>query len=70
GVALYLPPPGAVLQDGLLLANSAWPGLVVEYSEDQGQSWLPYSEAVKVSSNLLLRTKAKNGATSRVTKLD
>lgn len=70
GVSLYLPPPGAVLQDGLLLANSAWPGLVVEYSEDQGQSWLPYSEAVKVSSNLLLRTKAKNGATSRVTKLD
>jgi len=70
GVALYLPPPGAVLQDGLLLANSAWPGLQIEYSEDQGQSWLPYSEAVKVSSNLLLRTKAKNGATSRVTKLD
>ena len=70
GVALYLPPPGAVLQDGLLLANSAWPGLVVEYSDDQGKSWLPYTEAVKVSSNLLLRTKAKNGATSRVTKLD
>jgi hexosaminidase len=70
GVALYLPPPGAVLQDGLLLANSAWPGLVVEYSEDQGKSWLPYTEAVKVSSNLLLRTKAKNGTTSRVTKLD
>jgi hexosaminidase len=70
GVALYLPPPGAVLQNGLLLANTAWPGLTVEYSEDQGQSWLPYTEAVKVSSNLLLRTKAKNGATSRVTKLD
>ena len=70
GVALYLPPPGAVLQDGLLLANSAWPGLTIEYSEDQGQSWLPYSEAVKVGSNLLLRTKAKNGATSRVTQLD
>ncbi|MBU1620255.1 MAG: carbohydate-binding domain-containing protein [Gammaproteobacteria bacterium] len=70
GVALYLPPPGAVLQDGVLLANSAWPGLVIEYSEDQGQSWLPYTEAVKVSSDLLLRTKAKNGATSRVTKLD
>lgn len=70
GVALYLPPPGAVLQDGLLLANSAWPGLTIEYSEDQGQSWLPYSEAVKVSSNLLLRTKAKNGDTSRVTQLD
>lgn len=70
GVALYLPPPGAVLQDGLLLANSAWPGLIIEYSEDQGQSWLPYSEAVKVGSTLLLRTKAKNGATSRVTRLD
>jgi hexosaminidase len=70
GVALYLPPPGAVLQDGLLLANSAWPGLVVEYSEDQGKNWQPYTEAVKVRSNLLLRTKAKNGATSRVTKLD
>ncbi|MBY0419794.1 MAG: carbohydate-binding domain-containing protein, partial [Pararheinheimera sp.] len=37
GVALYLPPPGAVLQDGLLLANSAWPPKHPEYSEDQGQ---------------------------------
>lgn len=70
GVALYLPPPGAVLHDGLLLTNTAWPGLVVEYSEDQGKSWKTYSEAVKVSSNLLLRTKAKNGATSRVTQLN
>jgi hexosaminidase len=70
GVALYLPPPGAVLQDGLLLANSAWPGLQIEYSEDQGKSWVPYTEAIKVSANLLLRSKAKNGATSRVTKLD
>ncbi|WP_286049534.1 family 20 glycosylhydrolase [Rheinheimera sp. KL1] len=38
GVALYLPPPGAVLQDGLLLANSAWPGLTIEYSEDRAKA--------------------------------
>ena len=76
GVSYYLPPPGAELKDNLLRANVAYPGLSIEYSVDQGQSWLAYpasAEAVSVQSNglaggkVLLRSKAVNGAVSRVT---
>ncbi len=70
----YLPPPGAVLQDGDLKANVAYPGLQIEYSLDQGQSWLSYPvEGVKVQAaglsggKVLLRTKGPAGNTSRVT---
>ncbi len=74
GVQFYLPPPGAVLQDGDLKANVAYPGLQIEYSLDQGQSWLSYpAEGVKVQAaglsggKVLLRTKGPAGNTSRVT---
>lgn len=80
GVSYYLPPPGAVLIDDELKANSAMPGLAIEYSLDQGKSWLPYAvnatEGIKVKSNALaggkvwLRTKSVSGDVSRVTTTD
>lgn len=76
GVSYYLPPPGAVLQDNLLLANVAYPGLAIEYSLDQGQSWLLYpvnGEGITIKTEglrqgkVLLRTKSAGGNVSRVT---
>lgn len=77
GVQFYLPPPGAVLKDGELTANVAYPGLRIEYSLDQGQSWLSYpAEGLKVQvsglsgGKVLLRTKGPAGNTSRITHTD
>jgi hexosaminidase len=80
GVSYYLPPPGAVLIDGELQANTALPGLSIEYSLDQGNSWLLYpknsKEGIKVSSNAIaggkvwLRSKSVSGDVSRVTTTD
>jgi hexosaminidase len=80
GVQYYLPPPGAVVINDELKANSALPGLVIEYSLDQGTSWLPYAaankEGIAVKSNAMaggkvwLRTKSVNGDVSRVTTTD
>jgi hexosaminidase len=62
GVSFYLPPPGALIKDGLLTANSAYPGLPIEYSLDQGKSWVRYTEATQINSQgihqgkVLLRT--------------
>ena len=80
GVSYYLPPPGAVLIDGELQANTALPGLSIEYSLDQGNSWLSYpkgnKEGIKVSSNAIaggkvwLRSKSVSGDVSRVTTTD
>lgn len=61
GVKLHLPPPGAIKKDGLLHANTAFPGLRIEYSLDQGKSWKVYEKPVAVSSDkILLRSRRQN----------
>jgi hexosaminidase len=50
GAALYLPPPGAIIQNGQLLANVGYAGLAVEYSVDQGATWQAYQGSVAVSA--------------------
>jgi len=72
GVQYYLPPVGAVIERGVLKANTAYPGLTIQYSLDNGQSWLNYQEGISVSDNqpVLLRSKAVDGRTSRHSRLN
>ena len=80
GVSYYLPPPGAILVNDELRANTAFPGLAIEYSLDQGKHWLTYpigqQESVKISSNAVaggkvwLRSKSISGDVSRITTTD
>ena len=39
GSGFYLPPPGAVVENGQLHFNSSLPGLTTECSADAGTSW-------------------------------
>jgi len=67
GGDFYLPPPGGVVDDGKLLANTALPGLAIEFSIDNGLSWNTYTgEHAVRKSGVLLRTRMGN-VTSRVT---
>jgi hexosaminidase len=67
GGDFYLPPPGGVVDDGKLLANTALPGLAIEFSIDNGLSWNAYTGEHAVSkSEVLLRTRVGE-VTSRVT---
>ena len=50
GIQLHLPPPGAHTQQSVLHANSAYPGLLIEYSLDQGQTWQRYREPVALQT--------------------
>ena len=50
GAALYLPPPGAIIQNGQLLANVGYAGLAIEYSLDQGATWQAYQGTVVVGT--------------------
>lgn len=68
GSSFYLPPPGAVIEKGNLLANVAYPGLTIEYSLDKGASWNVYSGAVAASGVVMLRSKS-GAALSRTTTL-
>ncbi|WP_166839151.1 family 20 glycosylhydrolase [Rheinheimera pleomorphica] len=42
GSDFYLPPPGVQSSQQGIQANTALPGLALEYSLDQGNSWQPY----------------------------
>lgn len=67
GGDFYLPPPGGVVDDGKLLANTALPGLTIEVSIDNGLSWNAYTGDHSVrKSAVLLRTRLGN-VISRVT---
>jgi hexosaminidase len=66
GVNYRLPPPGAALAGGVLSASVQFPGLAVEYSTDEGKTWLEYSDPVEVDGRVLLRTRAPDGRTSRI----
>lgn len=67
GGDFYLPPPGAIIEKGQLLANSSLPGLTIEVSLNQGETWRTYTGALPVTgSSIMLRTKVGE-AVSRVT---
>lgn len=61
GVQIYLPPPGAIRDNGKLLANTAFPGMAIEYSVDQGKTWREWQEtSVVEAGEVLLRSRAGN----------
>ncbi|VUD40234.1 Chitobiase [Thalassocella blandensis] len=61
GVGFHLLPPGASLKNGVLKANAEFPGLVIEYSLDGGNSWQPYTAPVSTDSkSVKLRTRSGN----------
>ncbi|MDC0708659.1 family 20 glycosylhydrolase [Stigmatella sp. ncwal1] len=70
GVNYRIPLPGARLIDGKLHANVRFPGLTIEYSTDDGKTWTAYSEPVAAPQKTLLRTRALDGRSSRVTGLN
>lgn len=67
GGDFYLPPPGAKVENGKLFANSAIPGLAIEFSTDKGASWTTYTGEIAVTNQAIhLRTRFGD-KTSRVT---
>ena len=71
GVHYYLPVVGAQISNGQLEANVSLPGLAIEYSLDQGKTWLRYQEAVAVAATaeVWLRSRSVDGRHSRISKL-
>ena len=55
-----LPTVGAKIDEGVLSANIAFPGLVIEYQE-QGKKWQKYEQPVEVASSVKIRTTTTNG---------
>jgi hexosaminidase len=69
GYNYRLPPPGAVIRDGVLHANSVFPGLEIRYTTDgsnPNRNSELYHDPVRVEGTVLLRTFNTNGRGSRV----
>lgn len=65
GGSFYLPPPGAIIENGKLLANSSLPGLAIDVSLDRGETWREYTGALPVEGVVSVRTRLGD-VTSRV----
>lgn len=64
-----LPNAGAIINKGILYANSAFPGLAIEF-KDQNKPWQLYTKPTKVSNNVYVRTLSYNKKrASRTTKV-
>jgi hexosaminidase len=65
GIFYRLAPPGARVVNGMLQANSEFPGQTIEYRT--GRQWLRYNAPVQVSGEVQLRTRSFDGRrTSRI----
>jgi len=61
-------PPGAIIEDGMLKANTAYPGLIIRYTTDGSEptSTSPqYSEPVKVEGTVLVKAFNQQGRRSK-----
>ena len=68
GVRYRLPPPGAVVRDGRVSANVAFPGLAIRYTTDGSepdQSAVLFQQPVPQSSQIKLRSFDSRGRGSR-----
>lgn len=65
----YVPVPGAVREGQTIKASTAWPGLPLEYSLDQGQSWQRYQEPLQHEAEVWFRATTYAGIHSRTIKL-
>ncbi len=70
GIDYRLPTVGAVIEQGRLKANIAFPGLVIEYQEGQSALWKEYHKPVVVQGAVQIRSRAINGLrTGRITQV-
>lgn len=54
-----LPTVGAVIENGILKANVAFPGLMIEYQDEQ-QRWQTYNKPIAVKGQVKVRSRSKN----------
>ena len=68
GIAVHLPVPGGVIDDGVLRANTAWPELKIEYKAGENAVWQPYSKGVEIQGEPIIQLRSRSGSyVSRVT---
>lgn len=68
GYNYRIPPPGAVIEDGMLKANVEYPGLMIRYTTDGTEptkNAALFTEPVKVRGKVILKSFDSSGKSSR-----
>lgn len=66
GINYRIPLPGGKIVSGQLYANIVFPGLIIEYSLDDGLTWSEYIGPVYTQAQVLLRCVTSDGRNSRI----
>ena len=63
GIHYRLPVPGARVVDGKLEANTALPGVVIQYSLDKGETWNDFqvSQQPNIQGQVMVRSRSADG---------
>jgi hexosaminidase len=72
GYNYRLPPPGAIVEDGVLSANIDFPGLIIRYTTDGSEpdaTSAEYTGPIEVSGKVLLKSFDTRGRGSRVSEV-
>eukprot|EP00986_Skeletonema_menzelii_P012608 scaffold6997_cov151-Skeletonema_menzelii.AAC.1 len=73
GISYRVPPPGAMIEGGILIANTELPCTRIQYSVDRGANWSEYSSPATIGEgkHVSLKSVSANGALeSRVVTID
>lgn len=71
GIDYRLPTVGAVIEEGILKANIAFPGLAIEYKDEQSALWKEYRMPVAVQGLVQIRSRSVNRLrTGRITSVN
>jgi hexosaminidase len=73
GIVYRVPPPGANVEAGMLTANTELPCTRIQYSVDEGETWLEYLAPVDIGEGkvLLLKSQSSDGGLeSRIVSID
>ena len=69
GFQYHIPPPGAIIKDGLLMANAAYPGVEIRYTLDGSEPTTNskiYLEPVKIKGEVRLKAFAGKNSSNEV----
>ena len=70
GIDYRLPIPGAKIENNQLMANIVFPGLIIEYSIDNGKNWHRYTDPVTIKNDDTVLVRSLSADLKRVSRVE
>ena len=70
GIDYRLPIPGAKIENNQLNANIVFPGLIIEYSKDNGKNWHRYTDPVTIKKGDVVSVRSLSADRKRISRIE